>query len=187
MLATHSGKFHADEALAVYLLRKLPEYATMPLVRTRDPAVIATATIVVDVGAVYDPPTHRYDHHQRSFTDCWPGRKIRLSSAGLVYKHFGSRIIDQALLQKSLDTPTSVILERVYDQLIMAFDGVDNGVPQYETSAPPAYKSSTSISDRVERLNPDWNQVCTEQETLALFEQAVALTGIEFEHAVQQY
>ena len=33
--------------------------------RTRDPKVLEQCDVVVDVGGVYDPDTHRYDHHQR--------------------------------------------------------------------------------------------------------------------------
>ena len=39
------------------------------MVRTRDPAVLADLDIIVDVGGVYDPETHRYDHHQRGFEE----------------------------------------------------------------------------------------------------------------------
>ena len=34
--------------------------------RTRDENVLKDCDIVVDVGAVYDPDQHRYDHHQKS-------------------------------------------------------------------------------------------------------------------------
>ena len=33
--------------------------------RTRDPALLDTCDIVVDVGGVYDPAKNRFDHHQR--------------------------------------------------------------------------------------------------------------------------
>ena len=49
-IITHSGTFHADEALAVNLLRKLPRFANAPLTRTRDAATIDSGSIVVDVG-----------------------------------------------------------------------------------------------------------------------------------------
>jgi uncharacterized UPF0160 family protein len=32
-IGTHDGKFHADEALACYMLRLLPEYADALIVR----------------------------------------------------------------------------------------------------------------------------------------------------------
>ena len=80
------------------MLTQLPEYKDASIVRTRDPAVIEKADIVVDVGAVYDPATHRYDHHQREFQGTFDDKhKIRLSSAGLVYKHFGKRVISELL------------------------------------------------------------------------------------------
>ena len=34
-------------------------------VRTREASVLSECDIVVDVGGVYDPALHRYDHHQR--------------------------------------------------------------------------------------------------------------------------
>ncbi len=33
--------------------------------RTRDQKILDTCDVVVDVGGVYDPERHRYDHHQR--------------------------------------------------------------------------------------------------------------------------
>ena len=57
------------------------------LKRTRDPAVLATCDIVVDVGAVYDESKQLFDHHQRGFTEIFGhGFETKLSSAGLVYK-----------------------------------------------------------------------------------------------------
>lgn len=35
------------------------------IIRSRDPEQLASCDIVVDVGGVYDPKQHRYDHHQR--------------------------------------------------------------------------------------------------------------------------
>lgn len=82
-IATHSGKymyrsisvsiqvgrFHADEALACAMLKMLPEYADASVTRTRDHSVLDGMDVVVDVGGVYDPATHRYDHHQVTYSD----------------------------------------------------------------------------------------------------------------------
>lgn len=38
-IGTHSGVFHCDEALACFLLKKLPEYKDAEIVRTRDETV----------------------------------------------------------------------------------------------------------------------------------------------------
>jgi uncharacterized UPF0160 family protein len=51
--------------------------------------VLETLDAVLDVGGVYDPPTDRYDHHQRGFDQNFGhGFVTKLSSAGLVYKVF---------------------------------------------------------------------------------------------------
>jgi uncharacterized UPF0160 family protein len=52
--------FHADEVLAIVLLKFLPEYANHTVVRTRDADVLKTCHTVVDVGGVYDHATLRY-------------------------------------------------------------------------------------------------------------------------------
>ena len=63
-IATHNGKFHADEVFAISLLRRLERFADAEIIRTRDTELLKTADVVVDVGGQYDPSTHRYDHHQ---------------------------------------------------------------------------------------------------------------------------
>ena len=58
------------------------------IIRSRDPAVIESGDIVVDVGGVYDVTRRRFDHHQREFTETLtPKHKTKLSSAGLVYRY----------------------------------------------------------------------------------------------------
>lgn len=53
---------------------------------------------VLDVGGVYDPSRDRYDHHQKGFEEVFGhGFSTKLSSAGLVYKHFGKEIIAKEL------------------------------------------------------------------------------------------
>lgn len=58
--------------------------------RSRDPVVLDACDIVVDVGAVYDESTQRFDHHQRDFQEAFGhGFTTKLSSAGLIYKYVG--------------------------------------------------------------------------------------------------
>lgn len=71
---------------AVSFLHNLLD-SSLALKRSRDPAVLETCDIVVDVGAVYDESKQRFDHHQRGFTENFGhGFDTKLSSAGLVYK-----------------------------------------------------------------------------------------------------
>lgn len=68
LIGTHSGHFHADEALAVWFLRQLPTYSNSTLVRTRDPAVLDTCHTVVDVGGEYNHDKNRYGHTKYSIS-----------------------------------------------------------------------------------------------------------------------
>lgn len=184
-IVTHSGSFHADEALAVFMLRLLPRFKGHRLVRSRDPAVIEQADIVVDVGGEYLPEKHRYDHHQRSFTSTYSADfNIKLSSAGLIYKHFGSEVVASILksspkAKESDDFPVDEIVARVYKKLILGFDGHDNGVNKYPSELSPAYEEPNTIANRVSRLNPDWNEPSNDTDFDEGFLKAVELTGEE--------
>lgn len=131
-IGTHNGHFHADEALAVYLLRLLPAYSQSPLTRTRDPALLATCHTVVDVGGEYDASTNRYDHHQRTFNTTFPGYKTKLSSAGLVYMHFGQNIIANHASLPTEHSNVSLIFNKLYADFIEAIDANDNGIAAYD-------------------------------------------------------
>ena len=147
LIGTHNGTFHADEALAVYLLRLLPEYANSPLVRTRDPAILATCHIVVDVGGVHDDTQKRYDHHQRGFTATFPGRATKLSSAGLVYMHFGRAILAQLTGLDASSAEITVLHEHVYSTFVEAIDAADNGLDAYDGAALAAAGVARRFSD----------------------------------------
>lgn len=130
-----SGHFHADEALAVYLLRLLPTYSSSPLIRSRDSAQLEQCHTVVDVGGEYDPSRNRYDHHQRTFATCFPNHDTRLSSAGLVYMHFGRAIIAQHTGLPLDHEDVSLLYEKLYESFIEAVDANDNGISVFDPAA----------------------------------------------------
>ncbi len=116
------------------MLRQLPAYNLCSLVRTRDPAVLSTCHTVVDVGGDYEPVRNRYDHHQRTFTTTFPFRPTKLSSAGLVYLHFGKPII---ALHTGLDEGSeevNVLWQKLYESFVEALDAHDNGISVYDPS-----------------------------------------------------
>ncbi|KAF8807432.1 metal-dependent protein hydrolase [Phlegmacium glaucopus] len=180
-IGTHNGTFHCDEALAVFLLRQTNTFHDAALKRSRDPAVLDTCDIVVDVGAVYDESTLKFDHHQRGFTEVFGhGFETKLSSAGLIYKHFGRDIIANNI-QASLDDPqVHTLWLKLYKEFIEAIDAIDNGISQYPNDIKPKYHSRTDLSSRVAALNPAWNQSTDSDGVDALFAQASLLTGSEF-------
>ncbi|KAF2604393.1 hypothetical protein F2Q70_00027503 [Brassica cretica] len=97
-VGTHNGSFHCDEALGCFMIRLSDEFSGADIVRTRDPKILEELDAVLDVGGVYDPFHDRYDHHQKGFEEVFGhGFNTKLSSAGLVYKHFGKEIIAKEL------------------------------------------------------------------------------------------
>ncbi|GAW21496.1 hypothetical protein ANO14919_110170 [Xylariales sp. No.14919] len=199
-IGTHNGHFHADEALAVHMLRQLPTYASASLVRTRDPALLATCHTVVDVGGEYDASQNRYDHHQRSFTTTFPGRPTKLSSAGLVYLHFGRAIVAQQLKQGEDSEDVGVVWRKIYESFIEALDAHDNGISSYDPDAIAAAGIEKRFSDGgfglgavVGRLNPNWNEtlpsdpVEAQAAEDARFETASKRIGEEFDRDLAYY
>ncbi|KWU41968.1 putative GAMM1 protein [Rhodotorula sp. JG-1b] len=181
ILCTHSGTFHADDALAAALLRVLPQYAHAELRRSRDPKDWDEATVVFDVSGEYDAERGRFDHHQREFDHVFGhGFNTKLSSAGLIYKHYGQEILS-TILQEPVSSPTvETLYLKMYQDFVEAFDGIDNGISQYVSSEPPRYRSRTDISSRVGALNPRWNEPSNDDVLLERFERASEMAGTEF-------
>jgi len=181
VIGTHNGTFHCDEALAVYMLRLTEAYRSSDVKRTRDPAVLDTCDIVVDVGAVYDESKQLFDHHQRGFGEVFGyGFTTKLSSAGLIYKHFGREIISSQLQLTPDDPKVESLWLKLYKEFIEALDGIDNGISQYSNDIQPKYRNRTDLSSRVGWLNPAWNEPFDSQTVDALFLKASQLTGEEF-------
>ncbi|KAJ2700311.1 hypothetical protein FB645_005036 [Coemansia sp. IMI 203386] len=186
-IGTHSGTFHCDEALACYMLRRLDDYKESKVVRSRDPATLDLCDIVVDVGGVYDHESKRYDHHQRGFDEQFSADfKTKLSSAGLIYKHYGKDVIRAILKDEQIsEDEVDILFKKLYESFVEGIDGVDNGVSRYPEDVQPAYKESTSLSARVGRLNPWWNE--PEGDMDARFAKAMEMTGEEFRERVRYF
>ncbi|GAN09755.1 metal-dependent protein hydrolase [Mucor ambiguus] len=180
-IGTHSGHFHCDEALAVSLLKKTKEFTGAQLIRTRDANKLAECDIVVDVGGVYDPATHRYDHHQRGFTETFDDKHAtKLSSAGLVYKHFGKEVVMHLLGKTEVDDDVEMLYQKTYHGFVEALDANDNGISAYPNTVSPLYKESpTSLYHRVAKKNPNWNEPMTDAEIDARFVEASDMAGDE--------
>ena len=54
----------------------------------------------------------------------------KLSSAGLVYLHFGQRLISQILKTKEEDDVTRKIYDKIYENFVQEIDAIDNGISQ---------------------------------------------------------
>ena len=54
----------------------------------------------------------------------------KLSSAGLVYLHFGHQLVSQMLKTKENDAVTNKIYDKIYENFIQEIDAIDNGISQ---------------------------------------------------------
>ncbi|CCF56540.1 hypothetical protein KAFR_0B02420 [Kazachstania africana CBS 2517] len=190
-ICTHSGSFHADESLAVYMLRLLPEYKDAKLVRSRDPKDWEESDIVVDVGAQYDGVKY-FDHHQREFMETFSSDfHTKLSSAGLVYKHFGKRII-KSILGDVSEEDLDVLYLRVYKQFVEALDANDNGISKYDIKDDMGIKArfndnAISIPGIISGMNPSWNGDSSAENFDKCFLKASAFIGSAFVTLVEGY
>lgn len=125
----------------------------------------------MDVGGEFDPERLRFDHHQRGFDRTLDklGSSIKLSSAGLVYEHFGDQVLKSLAKKNQLnltDEDMDILYGKVYVFFVQEIDAIDNGVQMFGNDdksssggdgPKPRYKIGTHVSARVGRLNPAWN------------------------------
>lgn len=189
-IGTHDGSFHCDEVLAITMLKCLPQYKDAVVVRTRNLDILSQCNIVVDVGAKYEPENHRYDHHQREFQGTLNNFNTRLSSAGLVYKHFGNEVLS-SIVSTSIPTTDaahnrlcSILYEKVYKGFVQHIDGIDNGIEA--SSGEVNYTITTSLSSRVGHLLPAWNEPNSSEITNSRFSEALLMVGSEFYSCVDK-
>ena len=160
LIGTHDGTFHCDEALGCAMLQMMPEWAGSTIVRTRDLEELAKCDIVIDVGAVYDHATKRYDHHQRTFSSVLgevhpdvpeasrPDFNTKLSACGLVYKHYGMEQLLPALTEGS-GLPAillPVIYRKMYKGFVEEVDANPNPSPSPNPNPSPSPSPSLSPS-----------------------------------------
>ncbi|WP_194711051.1 MYG1 family protein [Noviherbaspirillum soli] len=174
IIATHSGKFHADDVWAAAVLNLI--FPNSELVRTRDPAAIARADFAVDVGGVWDPEKGRFDHHQKGFQGARASGVV-YASAGLVWKEYGPRCVSLVAEQAGhAPSPTQAteIAHAIDADLVQYLDMSDTGAAR---SAPGSYGLSAIISG----FNPSW----LDEQAAGSAEAADALRLTRFRRAME--
>ena len=166
IIGTHSGAFHSDEVLSTLLLKYFPDSKKSTIIRTRNNEILEKCDIVVDVGNIISPEKFRFDHHMKDFNETFDDKdiqlnKIKLSSAGLVWKYLGKDILVNILKSINLFEQNKNYIEeiqkKIYIDFIMSIDAIDNGVSQYDKEIKPQYILAGGFNDRISRLNPEWN------------------------------
>ncbi|MEK7177162.1 MAG: MYG1 family protein [Patescibacteria group bacterium] len=155
-IVTHNGKFHADEVFAVATILLAHEGEDIEIVRTRDPLIIKTGDIVVDVGGEYNPSLGKFDHHQTE------GAGIRengipYSSFGIVWKKYGEKVCNSRLVSDTIDK-----------FLVMSLDALDNGIDIQKPMLENIYEYTAG--DLVDAFNPSWRETINRDES---FKEAV--------------
>ncbi|KAF2299367.1 hypothetical protein GH714_031735 [Hevea brasiliensis] len=180
-VGTHDGTFQCDEVLACSILRLTNAFSNAQIVSTRDPQVLDSLDAVLDVGGMYDPSPHRFDHYQNGFEQVFGhGFTTKLSTAGLVYKHYGLETVAKELQLDERHPNVHRLFLAVYKNFVEAVDAIDNGISQYYSNQPPRYVNNTSLSSRV-GIKSGWidSNQSSEREDEA-FEHAMELASHEF-------
>ena len=150
IIGTHSGVFHCDEVLAWSLLKFTNDFKNPIIIRSRNTEIHKLVDILIDVGDVFDPEKHRFDHHQKTFEGYFHGEKkegetddkfaTKMSSAGLIYKYFGKEIIASLATkwnsnigedQEEISHTINELHSELYNDFIKEIDAIDNGVSQF--------------------------------------------------------
>lgn len=150
IIATHSGKFHADDVWATTVLDIV--FPGCTLVRTRDEDLIRAADFAVDVGGVWEPQAGRFDHHQKGFAGARQSG-VLYASAGLVWRTYGARCV--GLLAKRhaghdlTEEDAQQMAWAIDADLVQYLDMADTGTAK---NAPGSYGMSAVVSG----FNPTW-------------------------------
>lgn len=145
-VAVHDGSFHADDVFAVAILSLI--YEDLDIVRTREETIYSKCDIVCDLGRKYDSKLNIFDHHQKGGAGV-RDNEIPYASAGLVWKHFGKKLVLNEDSFKYVD-----------ERLIQEVDAYDNGVNVIESAKIPIFEVSDVISSFLpswKEENPDYN------------------------------
>ena len=129
-IQTHCGTFHADEVIAVTMLSNHFNSLNFNVKIVRSREIKPQSDILVDVGGEYNPEKHRFDHHQTSCSETWNRKsKIPLSSVGMIWKHYGVKILSLQFKNKDLTYKDfEILVNRIYHHLIIEIDAHDNGI-----------------------------------------------------------
>lgn len=125
---------------------------------------------------------------------------VKLSSAGLIWYHFGNELIERVLehldsyrkrfsgaprnyaaeFATSSKPRTEQIFQRVYDTFMLELDAIDNGVSACDCAETEVrYRVSTGLCSRVDHLNSTWNEEASVELQNSRFAEAMQLAGAD--------
>jgi uncharacterized UPF0160 family protein len=164
MIYTHSGLFHADDALAVAIVQNyLPIEGISIISRVRElPGTFnSSCDIAVDVGGCYDPKRQIFDHHFKGGSD------DGFAAAGKVWQ--------------TVELPQA-LKDRVYLTLIGAIDRADIGISDW--SPVKDEWRHLSASALISSMNPPFGS--SEEQQRDCFYVVVKTMSLVLLNAVEQ-
>jgi len=192
-IITHNGSFHADDVFSVATVKMWLEKTSpkkifgknkIKVIRTRDPKIIATGDIVVDIGGEYDPVKKIFDHHQIGGA----GKRnngIPYAAFGLVWKKYGNDLCGSQIVTNDLDT-----------RIVQPIDATDNAVNLCQLVYPnvqPYFLSSligvynfVSKKNKGESLDSNFLQAVAFAEDIIKREIEMSLLGLEKKQYVEE-
>ncbi len=163
---THNGIFHTDDVFSAALL-ELVLARPIQLCRTRDEKIIAEGEYVFDVGGVYEPAKHRFDHHQVGGA----GKRengIPYAAFGLLWKEYGRKLCG-----------SDSVAQKIEEKLVMPIDAIDNGVSISKSLVSDI--SAYEIDDVVNSFRPTWKEDESDMDLRFSFAAALAKNILERE------
>ena len=156
MIGTHASNYHSDDVTGPVILKYTNEFKNHKVIRTHDPNELSQCDLIFDIGAVYDHSKKMYDHHQRGYYETFTKHhKVKLCGCGLLFKHYGNEIIQNALKSLNLkpidDDKIEIFKVLMYDNFFVVIDANDNGIDCAESEI--LFKDNTSLPYRIARLN----------------------------------
>lgn len=146
-VATHDGRFHADEVMATAILQ---EVFDIELTRTRDPEILQKQDIIYDIG------NGEFDHHQLEKEYRENGTPY--AACGLIWRKFGR----DAIISKHpeiTDRDVENVFRYTDSILIEGIDAADNGIRTTENIIP-----TMCISSIIGGYNPTWDSPASVDE-----------------------
>lgn len=130
LIATHDGSFHADETVACAVISYV--YERSQVIRSRDPQVLETADIIIDVSGINDEK--HFDHHSNEF-NLSRDNGINYATAGLMWLKFGDKYLRKIAQEhftfeqreKISDEIYRAAQERIDKEIMYGVDLNDNG------------------------------------------------------------
>lgn len=160
-LITHNADFHADDVFATATLFILldKEQKEYEVIRTRDEEIIKTGDYVYDVGGIYDPASHRFDHHQAGGSGVRENG-IPYAAFGLVWKEFGEKV-----------SGSKEVADAIERKLVMPVDANDSAFLVSQSIVKDVFEYT--IADAFHAFIP-YTQIRNDENLHAAFLEAVA-------------